>query len=112
MRQHINTSRGLFPHKRITRKSEMTTRGLVVIEQEEDIIASVSSGHGSSAASSSAHAHGHGHGHGRHGHTPSSGAASSNVKGEEAGTPRKSPIAELLYLRWIEGLKLKWPNFS
>lgn len=23
---------------------------------------------------------------------------------------RKSPIAELLYLRWLEGLKLKWPS--
>ena len=23
---------------------------------------------------------------------------------------RKSPIAELLYMRWLEGLKLKWPN--
>jgi serine/threonine-protein kinase 24/25/MST4 len=23
---------------------------------------------------------------------------------------RKSPIAELLYLRWLEGLKIKWPN--
>lgn len=24
--------------------------------------------------------------------------------------PRKSPIAELLYMRWLEGLKLKWPS--
>ena len=23
---------------------------------------------------------------------------------------RKSPIAELLYMRWLEGLKLKWPG--
>lgn len=23
---------------------------------------------------------------------------------------RKSPIAELLYMRWLEGLKLKWPS--
>ena len=23
---------------------------------------------------------------------------------------RKSPIAELLYLRWLEGLKLRWPS--
>ena len=23
---------------------------------------------------------------------------------------KKSPIAELLYMRWLEGLKLKWPS--
>ena len=29
----------------------------------------------------------------------------------EPGSPvRKSPISELLYLRWLEGLKLKWPS--
>ena len=37
VRQHISTTRGLFPHKRITRKSEMTSKGLVVVEQEEDL---------------------------------------------------------------------------
>lgn len=26
-------------------------------------------------------------------------------------SPRaKSPIAELLYMRWLEGLRIKWPN--
>ncbi|KAI0092662.1 Pkinase-domain-containing protein [Irpex rosettiformis] len=79
VRQHINTSRALFPHKRITRKSELTNKGLVVTE-EEDI----------------------------------SGLPSTSDNGfvpapaEE--TPRKSPIAELLYMRWLEGLKLKWPS--
>lgn len=30
---------------------------------------------------------------------------------EEDPAPRsKSPIAELLYMRWLEGLKLKWPS--
>ena len=23
---------------------------------------------------------------------------------------RKSPISELLYMRWLEGLRLKWPS--
>ena len=23
---------------------------------------------------------------------------------------KKSPISELLYMRWLEGLKLRWPN--
>ena len=30
---------------------------------------------------------------------------------EDDIAPRsKSPIAELLYMRWLEGLKLKWPS--
>jgi serine/threonine-protein kinase 24/25/MST4 len=32
---------------------------------------------------------------------------------EEVATPsptKRSPISELLYVRWLEGLKLKWPN--
>ena len=28
----------------------------------------------------------------------------------EAEPARRSPIAELLYVRWLEGLKLKWPS--
>ncbi len=97
VRQHVNTSRGLFPHKRITRKSEMTSRGLVVIEQEEDV-ATTSSGSGAS------------HVHVRH-HAQAPSTTSSN-KIEPPPSPRKSPIAELLYMRWLEGLKIKWPNFS
>ncbi|KIY73633.1 Pkinase-domain-containing protein [Cylindrobasidium torrendii FP15055 ss-10] len=74
IRQHIATSRGLFPHRRVTRRSEMTTKGLVVTE-EEDVPA----------------------------------PAPVAPKAEEA---RRSPIAELLYMRWLEGLKLKWPLSS
>ena len=30
---------------------------------------------------------------------------------EDGASPvRKSPISELLYLRWLEGLKIKWPS--
>ncbi|KAF8524652.1 kinase-like domain-containing protein [Hysterangium stoloniferum] len=78
VKQHIATTKSLFPHKRITRRSEMTSKGLVVVEQEED----------SSSTS---------------GHTRSSNEAPSSPT-------RKSPIAELLYMRWLEGLKIKWPN--
>ena len=86
VRQHVTTSRGLFPHKRITRKSEMTSRGLVVVEQEEEI-----SGLPASSSPSP---------------TPSSGPG----KTEDSIPARKSPIAELLYMRWLEGLKIKWPS--
>lgn len=49
---------------------------------------------------------------------PSSGAptsshsvSSDSSKGDESGSPiRKSPIAEMLYMRWLEGLKIKWPS--
>ncbi|TCD66979.1 hypothetical protein EIP91_000659 [Steccherinum ochraceum] len=79
IRQHVHTSRGLFPHKRIIRRSEMTAKGIVVTEEEEI------SGLPTIAASP----------------TPS--------VAEEAAS-RKSPIAELLYMRWLDGLKLKWPS--
>ena len=81
MRSHIQTARSLFPHKRIIRRSEMTAKGLVVTEEEEI------SGLPSTAS-------------------PLQGPAQPY-----SGSPvRKSPISELLYLRWLEGLKLKWPS--
>ncbi|KAF9651151.1 Pkinase-domain-containing protein [Thelephora ganbajun] len=76
VRQHINTSRILFPHKRIIRKSEMTSKGLVVTEEQE--ISGLPS--------------------------------TSDPLVAEAEPARRSPIAELLYMRWLEGLKLKWPS--
>ncbi|THV08557.1 STE/STE20/YSK protein kinase [Dendrothele bispora CBS 962.96] len=88
VRQHIQTSRGLFPHKRIIRKSEMTAKGLVVTEVQEEL-----SGLPSSDAAS----------------VISSSTSSSNKSEEPV---RRSPIAELLYMRWLEGLKLKWPSLS
>lgn len=83
VRSHIQTTRQLFPHKRIIRRSEMTAKGLIVTEEEEI------SGLPSSSSS-----------------TPSPAQSPP-----EPGSPvRKSPISELLYLRWLEGLKLKWPS--
>jgi len=63
----------------------MTAKGLVVTEVQEDI-----SGLPSSSGSSS--------------------PIHSFVKNEEPA--RKSPIADLLYMRWLEGLKIKWPSFN
>ncbi|KAI0677520.1 Pkinase-domain-containing protein [Trametes maxima] len=81
VRSHIQTTRGLFPHKRIIRRSEMTAKGLVVTEEEE--ISGL----------------------------PSSSTPSPAQSPAEPGSPvRKTPISELLYLRWLEGLKLKWPS--
>lgn len=84
IRQHVQTSRGLFPHKRVTRKSEMTNRGLVVTEVVEDIA-------GPSGAVS----------------TPTTPGGDNAA---DASPVKRSPIAELLYMRWLEGLKIKWPN--
>lgn len=86
VRSHIQTSRSLFPHKRIIRRSEMTARGLVVTEEEEI------SGLPSTSASPI---------------PPSPSPAQTDGSGSPV---RKSPISELLYLRWLEGLKLKWPS--
>ncbi|CCM01568.1 uncharacterized protein FIBRA_03628 [Fibroporia radiculosa] len=82
VRQHIQTARGLFPHRRIIRKSEMTAKGLVVTEEEEI------SGLPSSSSP-----------------TPT-----TEDRPDAGSPPRKSPIAELLYVRWLEGLRLKWPS--
>lgn len=81
VRQHVQTSKGLFPHKRITRKSEMTSKGLVVTEELEEVSGLPSTSNGSATASAT-----------------------------EPEAPRKSPIAEMLYMRWLEGLRLKWPS--
>ncbi|GBE79563.1 hypothetical protein SCP_0207630 [Sparassis crispa] len=81
VRQHIQTARGLFPHKRVVRRSEMTSRGLVVTEEEE-----IS------------------------GMPPSSSPPSTEERAEAGLPTRKSPIGELLYMRWLEGLRLKWPS--
>ncbi|KAF8914599.1 kinase-like domain-containing protein [Mucidula mucida] len=80
IRQHIQTSRGLFPHKRVIRRSEMTAKGLIVTEVQEDV-----SG------------------------LPST---SNSLPKVEDPAARKSPISELLYMRWLEGLKLKWPSLT
>ncbi|KAH9977698.1 kinase-like domain-containing protein [Lactifluus volemus] len=80
VRQHVQTSRGLFPHRRVTRKSEITNRGVVVTEEVEDIAGS-------------------------------SGPATPSADNSSDVSPvKRSPIAELLYMRWLEGLRIKWPN--
>ncbi|KAH8118693.1 Pkinase-domain-containing protein [Phellopilus nigrolimitatus] len=99
VRQHVSTARGLFPHRRVVRRSEMTTRGLVVTESEEDAEAGVSGLPAAHAAPLAG--------------APSSGSTKSAGSGgsdEPASPTRKSPIAELLYMRWLEGLRLKWPS--
>lgn len=78
VRQHIQTSRELFPHKRVTRKSEMTSKGLIVTETLEEVAG------------------------------PS--GANAADKAEPSSPTKRSPIAELLYMRWLEGLKIKWPS--
>ncbi|KAJ3563278.1 hypothetical protein NP233_g9040 [Leucocoprinus birnbaumii] len=92
VKQHIQASRRLFPHKRIVRKSVMTAKGLVVTEEQEDI-----SGLPSSSDASS----------------PNSVAREPPPvdANEPPSSPKtKSPIAELLYMRWLEGLRIKWPS--
>jgi len=79
VRQHIQTTRGLFPHKRVIRKSEMTSKGLVVTEVQEDI---------------------------------EPGTLPTPAVKEEDPAVKRSPIGELLYMRWLEGLKLRWPLSS
>ena len=84
VKQHVQTSRGLFPHKRIIRKSAMTSKGLVVTEEQEEIPLTSD---------------------------PADSITSPPSATESPPSPsRKSPIAELLYMRWLEGIKLKWPS--
>jgi serine/threonine-protein kinase 24/25/MST4 len=90
IRHHVQTSRNLFPHKRIIRKSEMTAKGLVVTEVQEEISGLPSSSDSDCSA-------------------PAASSTSAKID-DPTTTSRKSPIAELLYMRWLEGLKIKWPN--
>ncbi|KAH8830889.1 Ste20-like serine/threonine kinase [Flagelloscypha sp. PMI_526] len=87
VRQHVATARNLFPHKRVIRKSEMTAKGLVVTEELEDItgLPSTTSNHTRPASTSSA----------------------SKI---DDAVKARSPISELLYMRWLDGLKIKWPS--
>lgn len=64
----------------------MTSKGLVVTEEQEEI--SPVSGPANSITSPTA----------------------ATTDDTPASPLRKSPIAELLYMRWLEGLKLKWPS--
>ncbi|RDB22823.1 Serine/threonine-protein kinase svkA [Hypsizygus marmoreus] len=91
IRQHVQTARSLFPHRRIIRKSEMTAKGLVVTEVQEDISGLPSSSDAEAPVA------------------PSS-ASVKTAKSDDSTPSRKSPIAELLYMRWLEGLKIKWPS--
>lgn len=92
VKQHIQASHRLFPHKRIVRKSVMTTKGLVVTEEQEDI-----SGLPSSSETSFPHGAGHD-------------PLAPDVNEPPSSPKTKSPIAELLYMRWLEGLRIKWPS--
>ncbi len=74
----------MFPHKRITRQSQMTSKGLVVLEHEEVIS-------------------------GLPGNSNLGERINTNVAVVDDAAPRRSPITELLYMRWLEGLRLKWP---
>ena len=76
VRSHIQTQRSLFPHKRIIRRSEMTAKGLIVTEEEE--ISGLPS---------------------------TSSPAPSPIQPDSGSPVRKSPISELLYLRWLEAGK-------
>jgi serine/threonine-protein kinase 24/25/MST4 len=64
----------------------MTNRGLVVTEVVEDIA-------GPSGAPTAT--------------TPTTPGGDNAA---DASPVKRSPIAELLYMRWLEGLKIKWPN--
>ena len=61
----------------------MTSKGLVITEEQEDVS----------------------------GLPPTFNLITSSPPADTPSSPpRKSPIAELLYVRWLEGLKLKWPS--
>lgn len=71
----------------------MTSRGLVVTETLEEDVGAVGGEQPPASDTSSATA-----------------VAPPDDKVADAGVPKRSPIAELLYMRWLEGLKIKWPS--
>jgi len=90
VRRHISTTRGLFPHRRVQRNTQLTAKGIVVVEQEDP------EEHPTPPASP----------------TRARGTSSSNLSngGGSKEDVKRSPISELLYMRWLEGLKMKWPS--
>ena len=72
----------------------MTSKGLVVTETlEEDIISAEATSSVSDHSSATAVA-----------------PMDDKAAADAGGVPKRSPIAELLYMRWLEGLKIKWPS--
>jgi serine/threonine-protein kinase 24/25/MST4 len=95
VRQHISTTRGLFPHRRIQRNTLLTPKGVVVVEQEDPDDIPPASPVSPPVSPSRTR-----------------GSSSSNLSTGSSGRDdgKKSPISELLYMRWLDGLKLKWPS--
>lgn len=93
VKRHIQATHELFPHKRVVRKSVMTAKGLVVTEEQEDISGLPTSSDASSSSDGNSH-----------------GSSQVDANESPASPKTKSPIAELLYMRWLEGLRIKWPS--
>ncbi|KAL5527754.1 hypothetical protein ACEPAG_6555 [Sanghuangporus baumii] len=118
VRQHVATVRGgLMPSRRVVRRGEMTARGLVVIEQEVDDESAAAAAAANNIAAAGGNANGPAVVNGVNGKGPGvisapTGASStkSGGSGNSDEQAKRSPIAELLYVRWLEGLKLKWPS--
>ena len=78
----------------------MTSKGLIVVEQEEVVGPSSSTPDVRDVRSPS-----------RVSTNTSSSAERAESRAErEAREAKRSPIGELLYMRWLEGLRLKWPS--
>jgi len=92
VRQHISTTRGLFPHRRVRRNTQMTSNGVVVVEQEDSDVSPSSPTSPDRPSVLKKRTEG-----------------SSSDKVSTTPDEKKSPISELLYMRWLEGLKLRWP---
>lgn len=104
VRQHISTTRGLFPHRRIRRNTQVTSNGIVVIEQEDtDPTPDTSPSSPTSPDRPDRPAVLK-----KRADSVRSGGSGDKV----SSTPdeKKSPISELLYMRWLEGLRVRWPN--
>ncbi|THH05623.1 hypothetical protein EW145_g4657 [Phellinidium pouzarii] len=95
VRQHVSTTRGLFPHRRVSEVDESVGAGDGLLP-----VAGAGAGAGSAGVGTDSAPV-----------LPSSAVkAGTTTSDDPALPPRKSPIAELLYMRWLEGLKLKWPS--
>jgi serine/threonine-protein kinase 24/25/MST4 len=102
VRQHISTTRGLFPHRRIRRNTQMTSNGVVVIEQEDTDPTPDTSPSSPTTPDRPAVLK-------KRAESVRSGGSNGD-KVPPSPDEKKSPISELLYMRWLEGLKLRWPN--
>lgn len=88
MRQHVNAS-NLAPFTLLRRTARRTPSGQLVITEHSDLVEDEETNDGGANKD---------------------GQRSPFPEPKEGGDKTKSPVADMLYMRWMEGLRIRWPG--